>query len=134
MTRTLILSSFWLSKQEVGAEKVVNTHRLGGRNGEEEDNSSDDAVVEANLLLNTVLWDKDTVEDQVAVLCHANDVPGSASSETYVEAEDEDNAAYHLCLLSRMTVVEDATFRYENLHMVLFAEVVAPVAPEVFPC
>jgi len=106
---------------------------LDDRNAEEEDSSCDDAVAEVNLLLNTVLWDKDTVEDHVGALCHASDVPASASSETYVEDEDEDNVAYHLCFVTRMTVAEDVIFRYVNLRMVLFAEVVAPVAPEVFP-
>ena len=63
-------------------------------------------------------------------LCHS-DVPASASSETYVEVED--NAVCHLCLLNRMMVEEDATFPHEILRRVLLAEVVAPVAPEVSP-
>jgi len=66
----------------------------------------------------------------VEVLCHS-DVPASASWETYVEVED--NALYHLCLFHRKMVEGDATFPYEILRMILLAEVVAPVAPEVSP-
>lgn len=47
--------------------------------------------------------------------------------------EDEDNAVYHLCLLNRTMVEKHEIFPYASLRMVLFAEVVALVVPEVSP-
>lgn len=64
-------------------------------------------------------------------LCHSG-VPASASSETYVEVED--NAVCHLYLLHRMMIEEDAAFPHASLRKVFLAEVVAvPVALEVSP-
>ena len=105
---------------------------LDGRNVGEEDSSCGDAVAEANSLWNKVLWDKGVVEDHLPVLFRKSDAPELASSETYVEVEDEDNAVYHLCLLNRM-MIEDATSRNGILRMASFAEAAAPVTLEVSP-